>query len=303
MEIKKPIKYDEEKKIKIIAPASPIKTDFLRRGINRVKDFFPDFEYSDVIFSKYFFMAGNDDERAKDLNYALNEFDFVWCGRGGYGSLRLLDKIFFKRDGFPIFMGSSDITSLLLFLTQKYNFITFYGPMVAGELADGKKNFDLFLLRDVLSGKKGKGTVLSEKKMDVIVSGNLEGEVTGGCLTLVVSSLGTLYEIDTEDKILFLEDVNSKPYEIDRMLMQLKYGGKLDECQGIIFGEMVNCIQNENQGYTLQEVIYENLKGLKKPVYFGFPCGHTLKGGTFLPIGGRIKVIDGQIILDERVVC
>ncbi len=301
--MKKPLKYDENKTIRIVAPASPVKEDFLKRGMKRVKKYFKYFSYNHLIFSKYFFLAGKDDDRAKDLNFAINNFDFVWCARGGYGSLRILDRVSLNRENFPIFLGSSDITSLLIFLTQEYNFITFYGPMIAGEIADKKKKFDLKKLSGILKGELGEGTPLNDKKMVELIGGKLDGIITGGCMTLVLSSLGTPYEIDIDGKILFLEDVNVKPYAIDRMLQQLKKSGKLDGCKGIIFGEMVNCIQNENQGYTIMELLYENLKDLEIPLFFGFPCGHTHSGGTILPIGGRVEVRDGKILLKEKVVC
>ncbi len=299
----KPIRYSQEKIIRIVAPASPVKKEFLDKGISRIESFFPEIEYGEIVFSKYFFLAGRDEDRARELNYSINNYDFLWSARGGYGSIRLLNRISLKREKYPIIIGSSDVTSLLLCLTQKYNFITFYGPMVAGEIADFSREFDFSLLKGVLTGELEEGTILYDKKLEEIIAGDFEGEITGGCLSLVVSTLGTPFEIDTKNKILFLEDVNTKPYEIDRMLTQLKYSGKLDDCKGLIFGEMVNCVQNKNQGYTLQELIYEELKSLKKPVYFGLPCGHTKNGGTFLPIGGRVKIIDGKIYLNERVVC
>jgi muramoyltetrapeptide carboxypeptidase len=135
------------------------------------------------------------------------------------------------------------------------------------------------------------------------VSGLLEGEgqgyLYGGCLSILVASLGTPYEIKTEGTILFLEDIAAKPYQVDRMLMQLKLAGLFDAVRGIVFGEMIDCVQNANQSYTLQQVITRIVGDLRVPVAFGVKSGHVTSGNITLPFGvrSRLLVRNGQVAL------
>jgi len=121
--------------------------------------------------------------------------------------------------------------------------------------------------------------------VSALVDGTTEGVLYGGCLSILVASLGTPYEIKTAGTILFLEDVAAKPYQIDRMLMQLKLAGKLDGVRGIVFGEMRDCVQTANQGYTLEEVVLRIVEDLGVPVAYGVPSGHVTAGNITLPIG------------------
>jgi muramoyltetrapeptide carboxypeptidase len=130
-----------------------------------------------------------------------------------------------------------------------------------------------------------------------LVEGATEGILYGGCLSILVASLGTPYEIKTDETILFLEDLAAKPYQVDRMLMQLKLAGKLDGVRGIVFGEMMDCVQNANQGYTLQEVVMRIVSGLEVPVAYGLRSGHVTAGNITLPFGVRagLTVGGGQV--------
>ena len=123
-----------------------------------------------------------------------------------------------------------------------------------------------------------------------LVEGEAEGILYGGCLSILVASLGTPYEIKTAGTILFLEDIAAKPYQIDRMLMQLKLAGHLDNVRGIVFGEMLDCMQTANQDYTLQEVVTRIVGDLGVPVAFGVKSGHVTSGNITLPFGVRAKL-------------
>jgi muramoyltetrapeptide carboxypeptidase len=128
------------------------------------------------------------------------------------------------------------------------------------------------------------------------VDGAGEGILYGGCLSLLVASLGTPHEIQTAGTILFIEDVNARPFQIDRMLMQLKLAGKLNGVRGIIFGEMLDCLQTKDQGYTLQEVILRIVSGMRIPVAYGLRSGHVTRKNITLPIGVRagLSVASGK---------
>ncbi len=139
-----------------------------------------------------------------------------------------------------------------------------------------------------------------------LADGDAEGILYGGCLSILVASLGTAYEIKTDDTILFLEDLAAKPYQVDRMLMQLKLAGKLDKVRGLIFGEMIDCVQAPNQDYTLQEVIMRIVSDLRIPVAYGLKSGHVTSNNITLPLGvrARLKVSEAQVritILESAV--
>jgi len=123
-----------------------------------------------------------------------------------------------------------------------------------------------------------------------LVKGEAEGILYGGCLSILVATLGTPYEIKTQGTLLYLEDVAAKPFQIDRMLMQLKLGGFLNQVRGIVFGEMLDCLQSPIQDYTLQEVIMRIVGDLGVPVAFGFRSGHVASGNITLPLGVRAKL-------------
>jgi muramoyltetrapeptide carboxypeptidase len=136
--------------------------------------------------------------------------------------------------------------------------------------------------------------------MEPLVHGAAEGTLYGGCLSLLVESLGTPYEIRTDGTILFVEDVNAKPYQVDRMLMHLKLARKLDGVRGLIFGEMLDCRQSPDQPYTLQEVITRVVGGLGIPVAFGLRSGHVTRANITLPLGVRAKLtVEGGVRLDS----
>jgi muramoyltetrapeptide carboxypeptidase len=123
-----------------------------------------------------------------------------------------------------------------------------------------------------------------------LAEGEAEGRLYGGCLSILVASLGTAYEIKTDHTILFFEDIGAKPYQIDRMLMQLKLAGKLENVRGLIFGEMIDCIQAANQDYTLQEVIMRIAGELNIPVAYGLKSGHVTSNNITLPLGVKAKL-------------
>jgi muramoyltetrapeptide carboxypeptidase len=180
-----------------------------------------------------------------------------------------------------ILVGCSDITSLLTAITDRTGLVTFHGPMAAKDIADG--TLDLSSWINALHGAAHWNVPTAG--VEVLRAGKVRGQLYGGCLSMLVASLGTPYEIRTEGTILFIEDVAAKPFQIDRMLMHLKLAGKLDGVRGIICGEMLGCIQATNQGYTLEEVIMRVVGNLGIPVAYGVRSGHVSKGNITLPIG------------------
>ncbi|HEV2716003.1 MAG TPA: LD-carboxypeptidase, partial [Terriglobales bacterium] len=247
--------------------------------------------YFDSILKRDLYFAGSLDRRAQELQTMFERDDVraIICARGGYGSNYLLNALDLgKIASHPkIFVGYSDITTLLTYFADAGGFVTFHGPMVTKDFSHND-GVDLASWQAALTGRSDWELELgTDVGVRPLLQGSAEGILYGGCLSMLVASLGTPYEIQTEGTILFIEDVATKPYQIDRMLMQLKLAGKLADVRGIIFGEMVDCVQNKDQAYTLQEVISRVLRNVHVPIAYGLPSGHVSRGNITLPIGVR----------------
>jgi muramoyltetrapeptide carboxypeptidase len=207
------------------------------------------------------------------------------CCRGGYGANYLLDILDLKKiKAHPkIFVGYSDLTTLLTYFADVAGLITFHGPMVAKDFAHAH-GVDRNSWERALNGSSEWALEL-DSDVKSLVAGSGEGILYGGCLSILVASLGTPYEIRTAGTILFIEDIAAKPYQIDRMLMHLKLAGKLVDVRGIIFGEMLDCEQNKDQGYTLAEVLLRVVGDLGVPVAYGLRSGHVSGRNVTLPFG------------------
>jgi muramoyltetrapeptide carboxypeptidase len=226
----------------------------------------------------------------------------IVCARGGYGSNYLLPKLDINKIAASpkAFIGYSDVTSLLTHICDAANLVTFHGPMVAKDFAKAD-GVEAESWHSALSGRENWGLNFAlDSGVKPLQQGSAEGVLYGGCLSMLVESLGTPYEINTEDTILFIEDVAAKPFQIDRMLMHLKLAGKLDSVRGFIFGEMLDCIQAPNQGYTLEEVVMRVIGELKVPVAYGVRSGHVSRENITLPLGiaALLNVGSGGVTLE-----
>jgi muramoyltetrapeptide carboxypeptidase len=284
----------------IIAPASNLQPDLLEKGCAAVRELGYNPFYFESILEQDLYFAGSVERRARELQemFMRDDVRAIICARGGYGSNYLLNQLQPQKIvPYPkIFVGYSDITTLLTCLTDSAGMVTFHGPMITKDFTrpDG---VDLSAWKAALGG-------ISEWELDVgdvkpLIEGTAQGILYGGCLSMLVASLGTPHEIRTEGTILFMEDIATKPYQVDRMLMQLKLAGKLDGVKGIIFGEMLDCIQAKNQGYTLEEVVLRVIGHLGLPVAFGLRSGHVTHSNITLPIGAQaaLRVNSTQVSL------
>lgn len=275
----------------IVAPASNIKRDLLEKGCEGLQRLGYKPFYFDSILDQDLYFAGSAERRARELEemFARDDIRAILCARGGYGANDLLGKIDIgKLLAQPkIFVGYSDITTLLTWFADSAKFVVFHGPMVTKDfaLADG---VDLDSWNAALGGSREWQINSGENTGAMgIVDGRGEGMLYGGCLSLLVAALGTPYDIQTNGTILFLEDVNARPFQIDRMLMQLKLAGKLNGVKGIVFGEMLDCVQSKDQGYTLQQVVLRVVGDLGIPVAYGLHSGHVTRRNITLPFGVR----------------
>ncbi len=289
----------------IVAPASNIKQADLEAGCEALRRAGYKPFYFDSILEKDLYFAGSVKRRVSELQemFARDEVRAVICARGGYGVNHLLpEKPVVSHP--KILVGYSDMTSLLVYFSTPGGFVTFHGPMAAKDWAHND-GVHLASWRSALSGSEP-WDVPTGAGVNGLVDGEAEGILYGGCLSILVASLGTPYEIQTDGTILFIEDLAAKPYQIDRMLMQLKLAGKFARVRGIVFGEMLDCVQAPGQGYTLQEVVTRIVGDLGVPVAFGVRSGHVTAENITLPFGvqARLTVRDGQVglrILESAV--
>ena len=274
--------------IGIAASASPFDVEEFKHGVDHLEKMgFKIFHRSDI-FEKKSYLAGSDARRAEELLELLKnpEIKAVFFARGGYGLMRILSTIDGDILKIPpkIVMGYSDITALLVYLYQKYGWVTFYGPVVAKDLSVNMHEMTLKYLQDAVTGTKALGPFV----FDEVTSngkGSAEGILVGGCLSLVRSLLATPYELSMDDKIVFLEDINEKPYAVDRMLTQLVLAGRLKKVKGIIFGNFVN----GGDATHFQETALDVLRDFKGPILFNFPAGHGPLKVT-LPLGIKARI-------------
>jgi muramoyltetrapeptide carboxypeptidase len=283
-------------KVGIVAPASNVKREMLEAGCDGLRRVGYEPFYFDSILERDLYFAGSAKRRARELEdmFARDDIRAILCARGGYGSNYLPLILDQNKDpnkiaAHPkILVGYSDITTLLCHFADAANFVTFHGPMAAKDfaLADG---VDMDSWQNALGGADN-WCIAEGSGAKPLLPGQGEGVLYGGCLSMLVASIGTQHEIRTAGTILYIEDVAAKPFQIDRMLMQLQQAGKLKDVRGMIFGEMLDCRQSPDQDYTLEEVILRIVEDLRIPVAFGLRSGHVSTANITLPIGIRARL-------------
>ncbi|MBM3803304.1 MAG: LD-carboxypeptidase [Acidimicrobiia bacterium] len=305
--MRKPKALREGSTIGIVAPASNVDREALVQGAAELERLGYRARYSAQVFSQEYYFAGTHTARAAELMrmFVDPQIDAIFCARGGYGCHHLLQRldVAVVRANPKIFLGYSDVTVLLQYLENQCQMVSFHGPMVAREFALGVPSYDAQNLQRCLTQVVG-GQRIVAPGLETLRPGSARGRLTGGCLSLLTATLGTAWEIETDAKVLFLEDVNAKPYQVDRMLMHLRLAGKFDKLHGLVFGTMLNCRQSENQDYGLQEIILKTLENYSFPILYGLPSGHTESGSLTLPFGVEVTLnADSQyLVLEEAAV-
>ena len=280
-------------KVALIAPSGPQPEERLNDALSSVHEFGLEPVLFPCCTKKLGYLAGTDAERAIDLSAAFSSGDIkaVICIRGGYGAHRLLDYVDFDTIAAsekPLY-GYSDITALHMEMNKR-GVVSWHTPMPGTEWYKGLDEFTRQSVNAALFGPMPEKLVNPENSaaIKVLVPGKAEGAVCGGNLSLVCSTIGTFYEIDTKGKIIFLEDVEEQPYCVDRMLLQLRHSGKFEDCAGLVFGTFTDCEPKDaEESLTIDDVIIELAGHIKKPVISGFQCGHILPSAC-LPLGARI---------------
>jgi len=297
----KPAALRRGDRVGVVAPASNIKRAELDAGCVALQRAGYEPFYFDSVLDQDLYFAGSAERRAREMEamFAREDVRAIVCARGGYGANYLLPALDLgKVKAHPkVFIGYSDVTTLLTYFLDHAGLVTFHGPMAAKDWAHG----DGVEMASWLSALEGSAEwdVNLGPAAKGLADGQARGELYGGCLSMLVASLGTPYEIHTEGTVLFLEDIAVKPYQVDRMLMQLKLAGKFKGVRGILFGEMTDCFQTANQGYTLEEVIMRVVADLSVPVAFGVRSGHVVNANRTLPLGvqAELSVVGGAVSL------
>ena len=296
--MKKPTALQPGDTIRLVAPSSPPNDRAsLDRAIAAIKTLGFRIKYSDTIFSHEGYLAGSDEERAKDFQSAYNDerAKAVLCVRGGYGATRILGLIDWDALKEPkLLMGFSDITALACALWKKCGFPSFSGPVLTSDLLDNKpytESWDHAV--SLITGKKTTGNLI-EKPFNpahpiALVNGESFGRLMGGNLSLICSLIGTPWLPNFGKSILFLEDVGESPYRVDRHLTQLLDAGILQTVSGIVLGDFrYSDSQRKNdrrQGLqTMEAVFLDRLGGLGVPVLMNVPFGHV-KPKLTIPFG------------------
>ena len=293
--------------IGVIAPATAVSDpDDIQRVIETAKYFNLKIKFGKNVVKGNGYKSRTINERLDDLHSMFNDDNVkaIFCIRGGYGSAQLLDKIDYEliKQNPKIFIGYSDITAMHIAINKFSNLITFHGPVLLSSFTDYTIDYfkkALFTSEPIGEIQNPISTVglRNSFPLRTIKKGTAKGSLIGGNLTLISTNMGTPYEIETKNKILFLEDVGEEPYRIDRMLNQLKLSGKLHSSAAVVFGVCKGCNYNGLDtsrvwDSSLGEILDFYLAGLNIPVVYGYLIGHTSNQIT-IPIGVN-AVLDAE---------
>lgn len=302
MRLLKPARLRKGATICVVSPSSFSEPFGLGQGVNYLRSL----GYKVVLgectrnLTRFGHLSGKDEARARELVTAFRDdnVDAVWCSRGGWGAMRILDLVDFDviRDNPKIFIGYSDITTLHVAIHQRTGLVTFHGPSIEGYAGDnpekdpptGKENMDRALM--LLSKAEPWGTIENPPEgmlLRTIVPRRAKGPIVGGNLSMIVHTLGTEDSIDADGKLLFFEDVYVSEYDIDRLLTHMHIARKFRGVKGIVFGQVSSFQKREDPTPSLEEILRDRLGILRKvPSFTGLCCGH---GRTRLVIPEGVK--------------
>jgi muramoyltetrapeptide carboxypeptidase len=295
-------------RVAIVAPASPCARDAVVRGAEELARWGFEPVVDERVFETRLYLAGDASLRAAHFTeaWADPEIAGLVCTRGGYGSVQILPLLDRARVGVipKVFVGYSDITSLHVWLGQAGGMVTFHGPMLEGRLGGGDGRYDRESFAQAIMSGQPLGELRPEG-LETIRRGEASGVLVGGTLTQLVASLGTPYAFDPpEGHVLFVDEVNERPYRLDRMLTQLRLAGLLARASAIVVNELPGC-DEPGGGVTAVDAIRDVLSGFRGPIVVGFPSGHTTGALVTLPFGVRATVLatdSPALVIEEAAV-
>jgi muramoyltetrapeptide carboxypeptidase len=295
-------------RVAVVAPASPFAPAELDAGVAELRGLGFEPVYDESVFAREGYVAGSAETRAAAFRRAWDDPSIaaLIAARGGYGSVQilpLLDRSAVTQHP-KAFIGYSDNTSILSWLTLQCGMVSFHGPMIERRFSRGEAGYDRESFTRCLCRPEPLGE-LAPIGLEVIAGGEAAGLLVGGTLTQLTASLGTPYAFDPpQGCILFLDEVGERPYRIDRMLTQLRLGGLLSRAAAVVFNELPRC-DEPGGSPTARSVVVELMRGFPGPVLFGFPSGHTAGATVTLPFGVQARVIAGgtpRLVIEEAAV-
>jgi muramoyltetrapeptide carboxypeptidase len=306
MSLLKPNRLTIGDTVGVIAPASPPNQKILRKGIEFLKGLGLQVKVGKSVEKIYGYLAGTDEERLEDFHamFLDSEVKAIFCACGGYGTARLAANIDYEiiKANPKILWGYSDITFLHTAIRQETGLITFHGPMLGSDI--GKEDTHTFSKLGFQQLFESTEISYTERfsPLETLVEGVAKGELVGGNLSLIVSTLGTPFEIDTNGKILFIEDINEEPRSVDRMLNQLKMAGKLNDVNAIVIGDFCDCTPQRKLTLTLEEVINDYVLTANKPSLKGFLMGHC-NPHISIPLGVQavLNTYDKSLLVESGI--
>jgi len=305
----KPRALRQGDRIAIVAPASSFARASFDAGVAELRRLGYEPVYEESVFARLGYTAGDAALRAGAFRRAWEDPSIaaLMAVRGGYGSvhlLPLLDPAEIRRTP-KAFIGYSDNTTLLSWLTGSCGLTAFHGPMIDGRLAKGETAYDLDTFTRVLTRAEPAGRI-SHAHVEALHPGEAQGVLLGGTLTNLTASLGTPYAFDPPaGHILFIDEVAERPYRIDRMLTQLRLSGLLSRASAVVFGELPRCDEPGEGGPAIKAVVADFLADFRGPVLFGLPSGHTDGACMTLPFGVQARLVSGPepaLIIEEAAV-
>lgn len=276
-------------RVALVAPAGPLgaKGD-LKRAVENAHSFGWEVTVGDHVQSRKGYLAGSDAERLADINAAIqnDRVDGIWCIRGGYGVMRLLERIDYEslRKRPKAILGYSDVTALHSALIAQCGLVSFHAPTARSRLTDFARDS---LCRAIVDGEDPCGNAPRSR---TLFGGRARGRLVGGNLALLAALTGTAYAANLDGAILVLEDVNEDVYRIDRMLTQLRLSGMLPRCAGIAFGAFTDMPGEPSENVRALDALFDEFaNALRVPCFAGAPIGHIDDQWT-VPLGAMAEL-------------
>lgn len=319
IQIIKPSKLNPGDMVGLITPASPLfeAHQVIIEAVEKMKNLGYQVKLGKHIYKKWGYLAGSDEERLEDIHmmFADPQVKAIIAIRGGYGTGRLLKNLNYEliRKNPKIIHGYSDMTSLLIGIHQMTGLVTFHGPVATSTYTDYTKKYFYKALSQPepigeIEDAPYEANLQTSNRVWTVNGGIGNGRITGGNLTLIAALMGTPYEIDTKDKILFIEEVGEEPQVLDRYLTQLDNAGKLEECNGIVFDRMNSVHPDDFKSsyystLSKEEIIADRLTKYKIPTCIGLSLGHIANKPTLpLGVGCKLNADEGKITVLESAV-